>query len=193
MDSSFGQRLASLEQRFRTTTDDAEDFEEDLARVPEMDAVGFEEFLTRRAATQFGALIQELRDFVLNELLPDFDRATPSERADLVSEIRKHTYCALEIWGLAEESCWRFMKAPRPDKERLLRLTLHTALLVEQYLQERPAVNLLRGLWLEAIDQGIDPRRHFAEAAQLAGTHPLSGGRSARELLRSFESEFIGP
>lgn len=183
-------RAAELDQRFQSVKNDREDFDEGLSEVHAMDRPAYLAFLARRGATPYGRLFSELRDLVLPGVLDAYSRGDDQERQAILEVLEEHPFVTLKIWSLLDEQAWLFAKTPAAEKPAALPRLLLLAVLIPEYLDEVDTARILGGIWRDAEANGLDPRRFFDEAANLASPVKLEHGRSAQELLRDFESNF---
>lgn len=180
-------RLDALEAALEAAPDDFEDFDEELTTVPNMDQAQHHRFLDRRAQTDYGRLVAELRALLIPGVTASLADLTAPERAALVALIDRRPNVLMAIWDLIQEHRWRHQKAPPAERAALLRTLLRLVVLGERYADGVPTAMILSSAWGDAEDAGLDPAAFFAEAGALAGTKPLASGGSARTCLCDFE------
>jgi hypothetical protein len=191
--AEIADRFGEFDAVFAQLKNDKEDFEDDIALVPEMTSAAYDEFRARRSTTPYGRAVRELHDFVVPGLLEAYVRSDPAERERILAAIASRPFALIALWSLLKDYQYRFQKAPTVLKPDLLRTLLRLAVLVEPYLDEPDTAMILSHAWHEAVHEGLDPVEYFRDAAAAAGRRPILHGRSARDFLESFEPYDFGP
>jgi hypothetical protein len=186
-------RFAEFDATFAHLKDDKEDFEDELAFVPEMTSEWYDDFRARRSATPYGRAVKELHDFVVPEVLEAYVRTETAGRERILDAIASRPFALIVLWSVLKDYQFRFQKAAAVLKPDLLRTLLRLAVLVEPYLDEPDTAMILSHAWHEAVHEGLDPVEYFTEAAGIAGVRPILHGRSARNFLESFVPYDFGP
>jgi hypothetical protein len=178
--------LQELDAALLATPDDAEDFDDELADVPQMDRATYDALLGRRAMTPFGQLLGRVRQLLVPGLIDSYRDAHADDRERILALLRRYRFVQIALWSLIEDDAWRLQKAEPPAKKAIARQALRLAVLTDEVGFVEPG-RILTGIWSDLEEACLDPRAIFLEAADLASPRALSHGRSARAVLTDFE------
>ena len=190
--AEFAARLGEFNATFAELKDDEEDFEDEIAQIPEMTSASYDEFRARRSATPYGRAVTELHDFVVPAVLEAYVQSEPADRERILDAIASRPFALIVLWSILRDYQSRFQKAAAVLRPGMLRTLLLLAVLVEPYLDEPDTAMILSHVWHEAAYDGLKPEEYFREAAAVAGQRPILHGRSARDFLERFEPYDFG-
>lgn len=185
-------RAGEFDEVFRDLEDDYEDFDEELADAPNMDRPTYLAFLAKRAATPYGRAMASFHEFIVRGVLDVYARADADDRQRILDVLASHPFALTRLFSLLREYRLRLEKSPAEEIEPLLRTLLVMAVLMEEYLEQVDVGIILSSAWRIAEIEGLDPRRYFDDAAELAGRRAILHGRSALEYLRTFQPMTFG-
>lgn len=185
-------RLDEFNTTFKHIKDDYEDFDDEIVAIPRMSHAEYQDFLARRAATEFGGALARFHDFLVLQLLNSYASGTDEERQQILTAFSNRPFAQNALWPLLKDYQWRLQKSPAGEQADVLRTLLLLAILGEDYLDQPETAMILTNAWREAEHAGLEPTSFFKEAAALAGRLAVLHGRSARDFLANFEPYQFG-
>jgi hypothetical protein len=80
--------------------------------IATMSAAEYQNFLSRRAVTEYGQVFKSFHAFVVSNLLDIYTRSTNQERQQILEEVAHRPFALNALWSLLEEYRWRLQNLP---------------------------------------------------------------------------------